>query len=140
MDATIFDPVQGFAAKVKSNGELHVSASVPDTLEVNVASTTDPLEVTPASAASVGWDQVDVDTTAGGTEIVPQGARRGLLLANLHATVTVYLGFGGAPTPTSGFPLAPGATFALPAGVTTDAQVKGVTAAGTVRVAFVEFV
>ena len=137
MDTSIFDAVQGFAAGVTSGGELKVSAAVPGTVDVNVASASGPLAVTPAGASSAAYGQVNVGTSS--TAVLAQGARKGLLVANLDATKTVYLGFGGAPATTTGFPVPPGGTFALPAGVTTDDEVNAVTTSGTARVAFAEF-
>lgn len=139
MDATIFDPVQGFAAAVKSTGELKVEASVPNTVNVNVESTTDQIETTPGAASGVNWDQEDIASTTGGTQIVASGSRKGLMIANLDGAKTVFLGFGGAPTTASGFPVPPGATFVLPSGVTTDAEIKGITTSGTARIAYAEF-
>lgn len=137
MDTSIFDPVQGYAAAVKSTGELQVEASVPGTVNVNVASQSDQLETTPGNSGSASQDQVDVGTSA--TSIVASGSRKGLLIANLDSAKTVFLGFGSTPTIATGFPVGPGATLALPAGVTTDLEVKGITTSGTARVAFVEF-
>lgn len=139
MDTTIFDPEQGFGARVRKTGELLVEASVPGTVDVNVASTSDALPTTPGPASSVNFNQVDVDTTSGGTQIVASQSRKGILITNLDATRTVYLGFGSAPTIGTGFPIAPGASLALPAGVTTDAEIKAITASGTARIAFAEF-
>jgi hypothetical protein len=149
MDTTIFDPVQGFAAGVTSSGDLKVEARVPATIDVNVASTTNPIDVnvdsttgqiptTPGAGSSVDWDQVDVDSTTGGTEIVASHARKGILIANLDASITVYLGFGGAPTNTTGFPIRPGTTFSPPAGTTMGGQILAITQSGTARVAYLE--
>ena len=147
MDASIIDSVPGYGATVNDTGELKVSADVPGsvtttvsgTVQVNVASTTGQIETTPGPASSVNQSQIDVAATSGGTQIIASGARKGLLIANLDATKTVYVAFGSTPTTTEGFPVAPGTTLALPAGVTTSAEVKGITTSGTARVAFVEF-
>ncbi|MCE9637732.1 MAG: hypothetical protein K8T90_18690 [Planctomycetes bacterium] len=154
MDASIFDPVQGYGAAVKSTGELKVEASVPGTVtvtvsgtvdigsvagtvDVNLASQSGQVETTPGNSGAASQDQVDVGTSA--TTIVTSGSRKGLLIANLDSTKIVFLGFGNTPTLTDSFPIGPGATLALPAGVTTDVEVQGITATGTARVAFVEF-
>lgn len=141
MDASIFDPVQGYAASVKSTGELQVEASIPSTVNVNVSSTSGQIETTPGAASGVNWEQKDIDTTSGGVEIFASGARKGFVIANLDATKPVYISFGGSTTlsPASGFPVGPGATFSLPPGVTTSAQIKGITATGTARIAYAEF-
>ncbi len=148
MDASIVDPVQGYGANVNQGGELKVTADIPGsvsttvsgTVEVNIASTTDQIETTPGAASAVSQSQINVASTSGGTQIIASGSRKGLLITNLDPTKTVYLAFGAAaPTTTEGYPVLPGATFTLPAGVTTSAQVKGITTSGTARVAFLEF-
>jgi hypothetical protein len=63
VDRTIFDPAQGFAEGPGSSCKLRVQPSIPDPLEVNLtsvdrtvdvdnASSSGPLKVTPAPAAS----------------------------------------------------------------------------------------
>ena len=137
------ETAQSVAIK-KSTGEMKVEASVPGTVnvsvqgtaDVNVASTSDPLPTTPGIASSVDWGQKDVDATAGGTDIGGTGSVLGLHIANLDASITVYLGFDGtALNATNGFPLFPKTVFTLPPNVgISGIQVKGITASGTARI------
>ncbi len=121
MEATITDPVQGWTAQVKSTGEVKV-------------------EATPATASSVTWNQTDIVATVGGTQIVASlTTRRAFMITNLDPAKIVYLGFGSAPTITTGFPIMPLTTLNLPASVTTFAEIIGITSAGTARIAFAEF-
>lgn len=147
--ASVVDPVEGNPVAVKKTGEMKVEASVPSTVNVSVQGTADvnvasctsaPLPTTPGAASSIEWDQVDVDATAGGTAIGGGQSALGIKIANLDATRTVFLGFGGSTlTTTNGYPLAPGNEFTLPSNVGTDSvQIKGITASGTARVAYVK--
>ncbi len=155
MDASIFDPVQGYAAAVKSSGELKVEASVPgtvtvggtvnvgsvgSTVDVNVASQSGQIEATPGSASTVSQGQVPVDSTAGGTSILGSGSsRKGFIVKNHDGANPLFLGIGVTPTTANGIRVGPGETFSLPAGITTDAYVKGITGAGiTVIVSYLE--
>jgi hypothetical protein len=113
--------------------------SVATTVEVNVASTTDPIEVTPGESSSSDQDSVSVDATGGGTEILAAGARKAFMLFNTHSSITVYLGFGNTPTTGSGYPLLPLATFVSPANAVLSMQVLGITSSGTADVRKVVF-
>lgn len=137
-DVSIHDPVQANGVTVTSDGEMKVSAAIPETIDVNLKSQDSAITTAPEESASIDQGQVAVVSTTGGTSIISAGTRLGLMIANLDPSKTLYLGFGVTPTVGSGFPVGPGASLTLPAGLTTDVEVKGIAASGTIQTAYVE--
>ena len=145
MDATLFDAVQGFAAKVNSVGQLSVLASVTGsvsttvsgTVDVNLVSAGATIEVNAAEASGVNYDNKSVASSAGGTQIVPARSRKRLFVANNDGTKTLYVGFGTAPTTANGFPIPPNSSADFPAN---GEEVIGITTSGTLDARYAEFV
>lgn len=95
------------------------------------------VQVMPAMA-SVEMSAASAGTTSG--QILADDTWSGLMITNNDATDTVYIGFGGTGvTVGGGFPIPPGQTFAVPAGMRVTGPVHAISAAGSPDLRIVRF-
>jgi hypothetical protein len=154
---------QGYIADVNSSRELKVSANVSNTVAVSgsvtvssgsvsissgtvdigsgtvdVGSVADPVTTEVIESSAVNHNQVSVDNTTGGLQILASQSREAYTIKNLDATKTVFLGIGAGADASSGFPLKPGESYTSPPNTKSYHQVKGFVSSGSAIVAYVE--
>lgn len=137
---SIKDPVDGYGAKVASDGSLHTKiTSLPEPVETEVTSLPTPVETSPFESSSVTTTTTNASTTS--AELVGSNAsRRQIDIQNLDSTNAVHLLFANSGTATtSHFRLGPGERYSFPPGVVWVGAIRFVASAGTPAVVLNEF-
>ncbi len=85
--------------------------------------------------------EIEVDTTAGGTIVVPENpSRKGLYITNSTSggSQTAYLAFGVDPVSQKTIALDPGGTFFMTAELLTTQEIKMITQVGNTDITYQE--
>lgn len=114
-------------------GSSPLSAVLTDSRGYALSSST-PIPVNPAEAGAANYATAQINVTNAVTQIVnSRSTRRAVLIINIDATNTVYLGSASA-TSSTGHALPPGASIVIPITI----AIWGITASSTAKVTAIE--